>query len=567
MGSEMCIRDSYDQKAHPWLSSLGMYDGRVDAKAEAAYEQQLRTLFLPKLLGTLEGELRQGYTGGDLYDTFRIYMMFQKVENLETERIKEWFANHWEANLRGEGTTRKELAFHLDRTLALELEPQTLNPALVKDVRSSLLRVPVAQRVYSRLRTNPVYSRRIDLLPLYGEALRTTYRLDGDVQRSLRIPFLFTKDAYDNTDLSAESPLVTDIVNERWVLTDDASAKLDFIEDDLGEVSEQVKTLYLNEYIEVWRKVYEALHVTEFRNLRHAEEVLAAMTDPVYSPLLNILQVGRLNTQLAPPVEQLEGLAAKNPKKGKAMQLATSLALSKYEGTKVDKQFRELNVLVSESARGPAPVSGIMDKIRNLHGFMADISLAPDPQAAAFNVAKGRFGGSASNAITGLRAYAQSLPDTVKAWLETLCDQSWKVVVGQGRGYLNSEWRALVYQPYSEHLRNRYPFKRSTEDEVPLLEFTEFFKPEGKVDAFFNEFMAPFVTTRNGWRNRAVDGFSMGFSNAMLRQMQNAKTIQQMFYRENPATVSVTMELRPKAMEENDARFILDVGELSLIHI
>ena len=551
----------YDKQGHLWLSSLGLYDQRVDEHADSAYDHQLQELLLPRLIGILEKEIARGHEGGDLYDTFRVYMMFKKVDRLDRDRVSEWFTAFWDGALRGEGTRRQELDYHLSKLLALELPPSKLNDVLVRDTRELLLREPVAHRVYSRVRTNPEYNRKIDLLAQFGENVRNVFRLDSSTNRSLSIPYMFTKEGYDNIDLSAGSPLVADIVNERWVLTDDETAKLDFIKEDLEDVSTQVKDLYLSEYIRVWSQVYSSFEVQEFRSLQHAEEVVATVMDPVYSPLLTILEVGMINTQLRPPKDDLEQLASKNPKKGKATRLATSLLLSQYEGTKVDKHFRDINALVAEGARGQAPIVGIMGKIEQLHQFLADVAIAPDPSEQAFNMAKGRFSGGAGNAITNLQTYAQSLPDPVRPWLNSLSQQAWRVLLGSAHSYAASEWRDLVYRPYSENLQGRYPLNRSSMDEMALYDFAEFFKPGGIADKYYEDVMAPFVNTRNGWRNRAVDGYSLGFSDQALRQMQKAQTIKDIFYRESPDTISVTMDLKPVAMDERDARFILDVGD------
>ena len=557
----------YDQQDHPWLTGLGLYDERVDSRADQAYRHQLVTQFLPRLLSSMEDELARGYQGRDLYDTFRIYMMFKKTQYLEPERVVEWFVKHWETELHGEGSRRKELEFHLDKLLAETPPPSELNARLVKDTRALILREPVAQRVYSRVRTNPLYNRKVDLLAAMGAAVRKSYKINSDVQRALFIPVMFTKEGYDAIDLSPRSALVADIVNERWVLTDDENAKIDFLEEDLDDISKQVKDLYLSEYIQVWDQVYKQFSIAEFRNLNHGEEVLATLVDPVYSPFVAILEVARRNTQLEPPKEDLEDLAEKNPKKGgKLARMATAALIDQYEGTKVDKHFRDINALVTEGRAGLAPVATIMDKMQGLKNFITDIAISPEPGRQSFTLARGRFSAGAGNAITELRAYAQSLPQPVRQWLDTLADQSWRVILDSARAYVDSEWRNQVYRPYSQSLQGRYPLNRSSNDEMALFDFSAFFKPGGTMDTFYTEFVAPFVSTSGGLRNRVVDNYSLGYSEEVLRQIDNARAIKSIFYRESPDSISVTMELRPRAMDERDARFILDVGDERLTY-
>src|SRR5690606_29936294 len=149
----------YEQEKHPWLSGIGLYDGRVASEAERAYELKLKELLLPKLLDTLEASLRGGERGGDLYNTFRIYVMFDKLEHLDSAIVSQWFENHWERLLHGEGTHRQELQAHLEALLQYPLESQTLDEQVVAQSRAALLQVPVSHRVYSRLQSNSEYNR------------------------------------------------------------------------------------------------------------------------------------------------------------------------------------------------------------------------------------------------------------------------------------------------------------------------------------------------------------------------------------------------------------------------
>ncbi|RYZ95632.1 MAG: type VI secretion system membrane subunit TssM, partial [Moraxellaceae bacterium] len=73
----------YDQESHPWLLGMGLYESSVDTAANQAYERKLKTLFLPKLLQSIEPVLRQGDVQGDLYNSFRVYVMFKKLEHMD----------------------------------------------------------------------------------------------------------------------------------------------------------------------------------------------------------------------------------------------------------------------------------------------------------------------------------------------------------------------------------------------------------------------------------------------------------------------------------------------------
>jgi type VI secretion system protein ImpL len=547
----------YDQEQHPWLSGMGMYDPEVDRSADEAYRNQLKVLLLPRLLQYLEQRVARGHEGGDLYHNFRVYMMFNKLEHMDKALVEEWFVSDWKETMQGEASYRQALVQHMQSLLALELQPQELNSKLVAQSRKILLRVPVHQRIYSRIRTQPEYRERVDLLNLLGESVRSAFRMSEAIQQNLTIPFMFTKEGYDSIDLSPESPMVSDIVRERWVLSDDATGKVDFIKDDLDDISEKVKKLYLTEYAAHWEKVLKSLDVVEFKSLDHAQEVLASFVDPVDSPLHAVLQVTaentRLSVQLAQDLNDDHG-------EGKAGAVTAALA-SKFKGTVVDQQFRPVNVLLRESKKKPAPVKAIDSRLVQLKEFITQLSIAPEPGKKAFELAKARVSAGSGNAITNLSRFSASQPEPVKRWLQVLSDQSWKIILSAAHGHVNQEWKGQVYTFYRNALAGRYPLKRSSDNEMALLDFSEFFKPEGRMDKFFLTYIRPFVNTGKRWSNKVVDKRSIGFSNATLKQIRIAQALKNIYFRATPEAPALSFQLKPYRMNKNDARFWIDVGQ------
>ncbi|WP_185230937.1 type VI secretion system membrane subunit TssM [Teredinibacter franksiae] len=552
----------YDQEEHPWLSGMGLYDSRIDEKANKAYELKLRELLLPRLVDDLERALKQGHKGGDLYNTFRIYMMFERLDKMEPELVKEWFHAQWDAGLQGEATRRQQLKAHLDQLLALPLAPLELNQRLVADTRTTLLRVPVSQRIYERAKNNPEYGYPVDMLNQFGESVRSYFKTEG---KTLSIPALYTIGVYENLDFSAESPLIADIENERWLLAQDEKERVDFIQEDLGEISKEVKELYLAEYASTWARLFKNLDVKSFSSINQVNDALMSFADPVYSPLRAILQVGKEHTQLTMPV--LQDLAAGDEGNSKSkMGRLKSFAASKVETTRVDKQFRELHLMLHESRSGLTPVDGAMQKVQQLQEFVSEVAMSPDPAKKSFDIAKARFQSGGGNAITSLRAYAKNQPEPVERWLTTLADETWKVILGSARQYVNVEWNAQVYTSYRQGLAGRYPLNGGSADEMAMFDFAAFFKPAGTLDLFYKDYIAAFIDTRKNWSNKVVDKYSIGFSNKTLRQVRRGLNIKNVLFRTNAETPEIQLELRPYRMKENHARFVLELGDERLIY-
>ncbi|OZY87500.1 type VI secretion protein [Cellvibrio mixtus] len=550
----------YDKESHPWLSGMGLYDDRVDREADRLYQQKLKTLFLPQLLRTLERVIQQGDPEGDLYQTFRIYIMFNALEHMNKSLVKSWFENQWDKHYGDNSVQRTELQNHLDALLLNDIPPSTLNASVVTQTRATLLRIPVAQRIYSRIKADPQFNQTVNVLNFYGESVRSTFKMDSANQLAFTIPVLFTIQGYQNLDLSPDSTLFADVADEEWVLGGTDNQAL--INRDVKAISEQVKNFYLADYSNTWLTIHNALHVSSFGNLRDLNTALSTFVDPVYSPLISILDVAKTNTQLTPP---LLDAAADKINTGIAGQAVNYLA-DKVEGTIVDKRFSDLHALIQQSSRGPAPITSTMQQLEALKIFVQEIALSPDSEKKSFEIAKARYESGAANPVTALRTFARSTPEPVQGWLTTVSDEAWQVIMRSAHQYVNKEWRARVYQTYSQGLAGRYPLNRNASDELALLDFSGFFKPQGTVDQFVKEFVDPFIDRRSNWANKTVDGYAIGFSSATLNQLQRATNIRDVFFRQNPETPSISLELRPFTMNKDDALFTLDLGDQRLTY-
>jgi len=546
----------YDQEEHPWLSGFGLYDSNVDSSADAAYEAQLRELLLPRLIQYLEAKIAQGHNGGDLYHNFRSYLMFNKIAQMDQALVVEWFESDWKRDMQGEASSRQALEQHLEKLLSLELQPYPLNADLVKRTRTLLLRVPVQNRIYSRIRTQAEFRRKVDLLNLFGESVRETFSMNEAVLGSLQVPFMFTKQGYDVIDFSTESPVIADIVNERWVLSDDETGKVDFIQDDLEEISEKVKQLYLAEFIQHWSQVLKALDVAEFNSLEQAAEVLTRFVDPVYSPLQAVLQVTAENTQLSPLLPASIGAEDDASAAGKV----TAVLTANFKGNVVDEKFKPLNALLREGKQSPPPIQETWQKLTQLKDFLGEITVAPEPNKKAFEIALARYQQGSGNAITGLSKYSAKVPDPVKRWLSTVSDQSWKVILVAAHRHVNNQWKNQVHGFYREAVAGRYPVAVKSSNEMAQLDFSDFFKPSGKVDSFYRSHIKPFIDTRKEWKNKIIDRRSMGFNGAALKQVRRALAIKNVFFRQSPEVPGISFQLQPSSMKKFDAQFWLHFG-------
>ena len=247
---------------------------------------------------------------------------------------------------------------------------------------------------------------------------------------------------------------------------------------------------------------------------------------------------------------------------------AGGLLAGQFEGNRVDKTFRPMNELLREGKAGAAPITQVMASVREVHDYLAQIALAPDSSQAAFTAAKARFQGGGADAISRLRQHAAGLPEPLRGWLTAIANESWRVVLGSAQAHLNNDWRSQVYASYQRALAGRYPLQRNARDELAIYDFAEFFKPQGTLDVFANEYLAPFVDRRRGWQSRSLDGYSLGLSGDAVAQLKRADEIRSVFFRENAESPAVSFEMKPHFMDARVSKFTLDVGaqQISYAH-
>lgn len=548
----------YDRDAHPVLTGVGLYDGRIDHRADQAYQSYLRGPFTHALLQELEQALVNTDNDLDLYNHFRVYQMFGDIERLDRAQVTEWFNQRWVTTQ--DRTTRQPLAEHLQALLALDLDDQSLNHPLARSVAQRLLQVPVAQRVYNRIQSEPEYQRPVDLRAQYGNQLTAVFELSADARSAIQVPWMFTREGYKSIDLSRRSPVLRELVNDRWIFESLEENSQALTDEDLGELSDRVNELYQRDYIRTWAGAQQALSIKSFASLNQGSELLARASDPLYSPLYHVLEVAAAQTQLTNP-ELKEKVA--DAGRSRRTSIAAGLVASQMDSTEVDRHFSELHRLMAGDA-GQAPIHAVLGEIRKLSDFVQDVRMSPDPQRRAFEIARERFADGTGNPASQLSGYARNLPQPLQQWLTELSRETWRSILIEARGHLVREWQSQVYQPYQRMAAGRYPLVGNVDAEMSLYDFSEFFKPGGMHEQFIQRYIMPFVQTRGQWHNRQVDGYGLGLSASALANIRQGQAITELMFRSGESSPRLSLDFKPRDLDKDNARFTLDMGEQTL---
>jgi len=556
----------YDQNEHPWLNNLGLFDSSVDDHLDALYVSNLKQLMEPRVIKYLEQDLKQSLNEpGQLYDGLKSYLMFQEPSHFEKDHLISWYKSSWKHAFNSKQVVQKHLNTHFVAYLDNLNEPLKLDKQLISTSRNRLMRIPVSTRVYERIKSHKQLSSHVNVGNYLGESSIELFKYNNKSLNSFSVPFLFTKNAYEELDFTADSPYLNEILSDDWVLSKKSNAtnyskNYHYDDSQLEEIGNKVKALYLADYAFHWQKSLDSLDLKGFKSLSDASKKLSELSDAVYSPITRVLEVAKANTQLSPYVPlEIPGAGDKSAK-GKLVAGLGGFVASAMEGNKVDKQFRKLNQLNRESKNKPAPIGATLVLLNELFSYINEILISPEPREAAYKAAKSRFSGAGSDVFRKIQVHAAGLPDPVGRWMLQLSKQSWGVVLSSSKSYLQQQWRVQVLNAYNAGINGKYPIYGQASNELELYDFTEFFKPEGTFKIFSDQYLSPFIKKGSKWSLKKIDGRTIGLSRSTVAQLQRGNLISQVFFKTNPEQPSFNFQTRPSKMLKSVSRFVLDMG-------
>jgi len=556
----------YQKEEHPWLTNIGLYDDRVDAAADTLYRSQLHQVYLPALQRDLERTLvRMDSADPALVSTLKTYLMFFDEKRRDRDAIESYFKGVWSERLGGEAEKQQRLLAHLQRLFSHPLPTgRAANERVVATARQQLRRIPVAQRLYGQLQRSELGATRVDL---YSEVGGDTGALFG-VQpgdQHFQMPYLYTKAGFKEVEFGADSPLLRQLSRERWIYGSNLEGE-DFTEQDRDRLGQEVRSIYLAEYHQRWRNFLTGFSLKGFSSTHEAFEVLSKLADPVYSPLLAISEIAADNTRLTPRPElpsdangvSLPVSTTTRRLGGAVVSGAVDAISEQYQPTVVDVRFEELHRLTRSEKGRPARIQDYLGAITQVQEYLAEIDGGVDSNEGAFNKAKARFSG-ASDAIKQLRIKAANAPAPFDGWLEQVADSTWALVMAKAKAHVDRMWREQVYSAYRQGIAGRYPVQADSALEVPMMQFNEFFKPGGTEQQFIQQYLKPFVDTRN-WKPRALEGRSLGLSGNALSQMRRAEMIRKTLFSQGDQA-GYNFRIEPTKLDSGVRLFSLELGE------
>ena len=520
--------------------AFGLDQGaKLEAGANAAYRRALDRSFLPRLLARLEIVMRGAFQRPDeLYDATRTYLMLGQEGPLDADVVKAWFARDWQQSFPGavNQPVRDALMGHLNATLARNFQRYPVDGALVDAARRVFSRLPLADRVFSRLQTAAAASaqslqpwRPADALGQAGQ--RFFVRASGQPLTD-GIPALYTLDGLYRGLLPVLGEVVRQGVAEYWVLgPEGAGANTD----DPVQLEQAVLRLYAQEYVKQWQAMLDDLNLIPLPPaLAQQAEALNILGAP-NSPIKDLLRSVVRQVTLATPPQGWTRPGAQPrpaPQAGQPAQPAEPTGAEPVAEI-VDPRFEAIRVAAAQ------PLDDVLKIVNDL--FVQVQRLATTPPGTLPPPSVGLDPGQR------LQAEAARQPQPLQRWLNGMVTATAAARGGGAKAALAAAG-AQQLAPFCRGLDRRFPFNFAGDD-LPVDDFIRLFGPGGVFDQFFTQNVRQYVdTTAMPWRPVATDGLPPPISAADLMQFQRARAIRDAFF-PGVASIGLRFELVPQSMD------------------
>ena len=546
-----------------WAEGLGLYQGdMLEAESASVYRKLLIAVFAPRLLTRVEEQLHGGGNSDFLYEGLKAYLMLADNEHYDPQFIKAWIALDWDRSLPRDLPPEQRVALgeHLQALFERRPPNARLDERLIDDLRRQLQQLPVAQRVYDRVKRQKLPDGVPDfrLNEAAGRDAALVFSRKSGKPLGDPLSGFFTAKGYRQAFLLTSLNQANTVAEEQWVLGRDPAEQ-----QNVASLAADVRRLYFQDYLRQWDALLADIDFVPITSVAQASDVLRVISGPT-SPLKKLLVAVAKETDLQQEERQLA--AQGKPVEGNVDQLKQRLGslLGQEQATgntapvetqdPVSAHFAELNALVNKGEGEPAAIDALLADLNALYVQVSAMS------GASGDALLGEAKNQASAAATRVSLNAERQPPLVQGLVKSVVTSTTNSMMGGVRNQLNAAWTSEVLNVYRQSLSGRYPLAPGSARDATLEDFGLFFGVGGVMDNYFRKYLQPYVdTSATPWRWQPGAAQKLGISPGVLQTFQRAAAIRDAFFRSGGTQPTVRFELKPVAMDASITQFQLEL--------
>lgn len=550
------VADRY-QDGTPLLMRWGLFQGNsIGNQARDAYRRELSNLLLPQVAQAIQQRLI-AYTAepDKLYEYLKTYLMLGQPEHLDKTQMQFLVELEWQAAYAQQPDVQERLTQHFQSLLEAQdqLRPIDIDMQLVAQARIAIKQASVPHLMYSRLKLNYLSDtdRAVRLDNELGLGAKDVLVRKSGKPLSEPIPALYTPAVFAEVSSLGTVKLIKQFADDQWVFGDDTVSLANS-----ARTSSDLMAIYEQDYIRAWDEVLSDVNVASFPTTSELANGLAILSGPT-SPLRALLITVDKNTYLVKSAEDAAKAGVVNQVKDGLGKLFTSAkqaagaATGEPPGTQVTAHFASIHRLV-DAAGGQPPIDRALAKMGQVQLLLQSVGTGigqnsqVDPQLEV--------------ALKSLQQEAANLPPLVAGVVTQVTGKSASAAMGQARSELMNLYTTQVVRECSAVTAGRYPFDVRSGTDVPLADFGRLFGAGGVFDGFFKDNLQALVdTSRSPWNWRSGTGGTIGISNGVLRQFEQAQRIRDTYFRPGGQLPEVRFNVSVSGLDAAASRVLFEI--------
>lgn len=549
---------------------------RLSTASVTAYRLGLERMLRPRLLYRLEEVLEQHKNEpGFVYEALKVYLMLGHVaQPVDRELVIGWERQDWRDNFfRGPMSDVSDaLQKHLEAMLDLDTGDMLVQPnqQLIDDCQLILGRLRLSERAYQMLKSQvralkiPDWTAAKGGGDYFDQVFEEASGKDGD---SIRVSGFFTNKGFKSGFLAGLPGIAEKTREERWVLG--KLGQENAMDDQYRSLGPDLLAIYGREYVAAWREALAQLRMkrlTADKPHYRALGAATAATSPIRLLFESIDRETALTREAPAPKETKD---AKDPKEGEAAPDKNAAALNvalasmfadrgdKPLGEEIDHAFQPYHDWVAAGG-GRRPIDDLIAELNEIKDNLITSATVPEnsPQANA----------ALAPQIKKLRATAERLPDPFRAMFVSASEAFDRDVNNAELARLNKAFGDQVANACQQVVPGRYPFVKSSANEIAPADFGRLFGVGGLFDSFFKQSLAKYVNaSKRDWSYRPEFALTRGMSTATLREFQRAMQIRDAFFAAGGNAPSIALTVYPPVLHGSGVTVKFEVNGAEVV--
>ncbi|TKW68775.1 MAG: type VI secretion system membrane subunit TssM [Paracoccus denitrificans] len=553
---------------------LGQRD-RLNVVATETYAEALERMLRPRLILDIEQRMPQIIASGEMtqiYRALKVYLLLGKQgESTDDGAINAWFTENWGTEYPGLNGADfiRELQGHLAAMLSLDdkREPLVgLDQATVERARAAIAQLPLDEQAYAIIRDGAIADGLANWTlseALEADATVVFATRDGTDVATLSVPGLYTYDGFWNYFVGQLRVVGQELRRDQWVLGDAASSA--DIERRLERLDLDLLERYRSEFVGAWGTMLDNLTLASMVADKPRYAALGAASSASASPILQLVEQVDRQTYLSRKFDEAEAAAdAENQQAAEGGN-----GVGNDVGNAIGDRLRSrttgptrilLDALAANTGDGGLPdvtgedgaelpdMTSIIEPIDKISEEFNDwhVLLLGNPGQRPIDTILGNLGAIWEN--MRLSVDNPEMPDTLPPLLNSLTQYNSRLpepmarMLSRAEGDFRSGASDASIEAMNRALSDRitfmcrdtiktsFPFAESSRN-LSIDNFSRFFGPGGAMDAYFTEFLEPYVErTGDGLTWRADKEITERLSDNTLTQFERAERIRRAFF-------------------------------------